>query len=177
MAMFAGMIPVVATCEMDLKIEIAGADDRDGDLDAVIERGGHPGVVAAAGRAAHADAVSVNFRPGKQVLERALGLILGEALLAHAHQERADAAVITRGNAALALAERVEAEDHEATPGHINAESLEVRQRFAVGPPVSVIEKDGRRGRFEAIGNVEVGGNLDAGQSPKNHLCDASGGE
>src|SRR5436190_22015213 len=81
--------------------------------------------------------------------------------------------MIARGNAAFALAERIEAEDDEAIASHGDAEGLEIGQHLALGPPMAVVEQDGGRGRVKVFGKIEVRRHMLAGERFEDDLLDA----
>ncbi len=164
MTMLQRVVPVIVSRMAELQIEIGRAHHGDQRADPVIERRGDPGIVSASRCPRHADPVLVDLRPRRQIVQGALSFKLGQTLLSNSHQQELCSAMVPCGDAPLTLAEWVEGQDHKTKFRCVDAESLEVGPRLRIGPPVSVVEQDGRGGALARLGHVEMRWHRDAAQ-------------
>src|SRR5262245_22389055 len=94
--MLRSVIPIERSSDLDLLVELAGSHNRNCYGDAVVQRGGNPGVVAASRGTRNSNAFRIYLGTRQQISESALRLVLRDSLLRHANQERLYAAVIAR---------------------------------------------------------------------------------
>ena len=153
-------------------VEIGDAGDGDGDLDAVVERGGIPRVSAATGAAGHADFGGVDLRARLEVVEGAdavPSLDAGGGVAAGIPPELAEAARAVVHAFELAELNRVDRETHVTVAREpfavVLVTGLVAEARLAVlhGGVTAGVENRGGAGG-EIFRDVEIRGHVEARQ-------------
>ncbi|MEJ7608645.1 MAG: hypothetical protein WKF37_20830, partial [Bryobacteraceae bacterium] len=109
-------------------------------FDAIVKRGGHPGVKSTAGRTSHTNALRVHVFPSQKILQRNSRFVHCKALLGHSYQQAFNPPMIPPGNTPFTLTEWIEIQDNKSKLGHIDAKRLEIGTGLAVREPMPVVE-------------------------------------
>src|SRR5262245_52030290 len=166
-------IPIELSSDLDLLIELAGSHNRNGDGNAVVQRGGNPGVVAASRGTRNSNTFWIHPGTRKQISEGALRLIFRDSLLRHANQERLYAAMIARRHAALTLSKWIPGQHDESKSCHIDTEGLKIRMCLTVGPPVPHVKQDGWSGTVGFLRKIQMSGHAHSRKRLPDKLFDA----